>query len=441
MADILPPEYQALVNQGLDKQRLAQMLMQNAGRQPQGQMVGGYYIKPSTLSSVSSTLANILGMKMQQEGEQTQQEGMQKYAMADRDAAAQVLQAAQPHQVVLPGPPVEGPGPVTGTVPGDMQKAESLGLASPFPSARKLAEELAKRRMELFKVAAPTSTGQSVQEAALAGGDVAKLAPNTWTQPDVQTLPNGQQIVTATDQRGSRPVLQAPPVPANQKFGQGEIEAQMGDLRKQRPEIAKIKAQIPGLVEAQNILSSGQLNTGTASEIATKVQKLGKFLGINVPPEAANTEYFYSFVVPQVAQMVKSFGSGTGISDADRAFAEKAAASPSKDPRAAAAVINMALKGAMGQISQHDQSVERTADAARSLGLPTQVFEPLFVYSGDLSANPAYKGTLERANTPYDPTTAGPAAGQPQTQQPDGTQVQPRPRKKVQWQGLLGGAQ
>jgi len=55
--------------------------------------------------------------------------------------------------------------------------------------------------------------------------------------------------------------------------------------------------------------------------------ELSEFLGINSnDPALQNTEAYIALAAPRVAEIIKNFGSGTGLSDADRDFANKAAA-------------------------------------------------------------------------------------------------------------------
>jgi hypothetical protein len=55
--------------------------------------------------------------------------------------------------------------------------------------------------------------------------------------------------------------------------------------------------------------------------------ELSEFLGIDADdPALQNTEAYIALAAPRVAEIIKNFGAGTGLSDADREFANKAAA-------------------------------------------------------------------------------------------------------------------
>jgi hypothetical protein len=79
------------------------------------------------------------------------------------------------------------------------------------------------------------------------------------------------------------------------------------------------------LQDAKKILSSGII-TGIGAEAIVSIGKALQQIGINLAPEPiANTEAFTSMMGNQVGQIIKQFGSGTGLSDADRDYAEKIA--------------------------------------------------------------------------------------------------------------------
>lgn len=55
--------------------------------------------------------------------------------------------------------------------------------------------------------------------------------------------------------------------------------------------------------------------------------EMSEFLGIDATdPALQNTEAYIALAAPRVAEIIKNFGAGTGLSDADREFANKAAA-------------------------------------------------------------------------------------------------------------------
>jgi hypothetical protein len=71
--------------------------------------------------------------------------------------------------------------------------------------------------------------------------------------------------------------------------------------------------------------------TGAAAQPELFVRRirseLSESLGIDsTDPALQNTEAYIALAAPRVAEIIKNFGAGTGLSDADREFANKAAA-------------------------------------------------------------------------------------------------------------------
>ena len=115
------------------------------------------------------------------------------------------------------------------------------------------------------------------------------------------------------------------------------------DLRKQDPFTAEVSKQfgkefvaerasamdavksLESANEAVSLLDSGII-TGTGANFILGVGKALKQAGVYSGEALANTEAFYANQAVQVASIIKAFGAGTGLSDADREYAEKAAA-------------------------------------------------------------------------------------------------------------------
>jgi len=78
--------------------------------------------------------------------------------------------------------------------------------------------------------------------------------------------------------------------------------------------------------QARRLLDSGMI-TGTGAEFLLNAGKLLRTLGFDVAKDdIANTEAFVAQRAKEVGRIIKLFGAGTGLSDADREFAMKAAA-------------------------------------------------------------------------------------------------------------------
>lgn len=76
---------------------------------------------------------------------------------------------------------------------------------------------------------------------------------------------------------------------------------------------------------AVDLMNKGII-TGTGANFILGVGKALKQAGLYDGQALANTEAYFANQVSQVASIIKAFGSGTGLSDADREYAQNAAA-------------------------------------------------------------------------------------------------------------------
>lgn len=105
-----------------------------------------------------------------------------------------------------------------------------------------------------------------------------------------------------------------------QKLGETMSE----ELVKERKDVGGAVAALENTKEAEKLLNSGMI-TGTGAEYLVNLGNLlSSRLGITYAEEGvANTQAFAATMGNQVGQIIKQFGSGTGLSDADREYAEK----------------------------------------------------------------------------------------------------------------------
>jgi len=94
-------------------------------------------------------------------------------------------------------------------------------------------------------------------------------------------------------------------------------------LVKQREDAQGAVKALESVYEAKNLLKAGII-TGTGAEWITSFGNLlSSRLGFNYGDPVANTQAFAATMGNQVGQIIKQFGAGTGLSDADREYAEK----------------------------------------------------------------------------------------------------------------------
>lgn len=126
-----------------------------------------------------------------------------------------------------------------------------------------------------------------------------------------------------------------------QAFAKTLGEGAAKDLLSRREGALDAAKSLESAQQASALLDSGII-TGTGADWLLTAGKALQQVGINLAPDAiANTEAFVAQRAQETGRVIKLFGAGTGLSDADRAYAEQAAA---------------------GKITLNEQSIRRILD-------------------------------------------------------------------------------
>jgi tetratricopeptide (TPR) repeat protein len=80
------------------------------------------------------------------------------------------------------------------------------------------------------------------------------------------------------------------------------------------------------LIDRQTARLEGGMPTGLAANVELNLRRFGELIGLPYDPAVTNAETFISEAGKIVADQIKDFGSGTGLSDADREYAKLIAA-------------------------------------------------------------------------------------------------------------------
>ena len=130
-------------------------------------------------------------------------------------------------------------------------------------------------------------------------------------------------------------------------------------------EINPILATAPSL-EAMEILinnldEKGNIITGGLAKLELGAKSKLNAMGLSDFKDVARTQEYIGNSVNLVGQVIKQFGAGTGLSDADREFAEKAAAGDIRMDRAALQrLVSIAKKVSEFKIKLYNERVRRT---------------------------------------------------------------------------------
>jgi len=128
---------------------------------------------------------------------------------------------------------------------------------------------------------------------------------------------------------------------------------------------------------AKDLLDKGMI-TGTGADFFVGLNKALNKAGIDFggADAAANSQAYGGLMATNTAKIIKNFGAGTGLSDADRAYALKAAAGDiNMDEKAIRRLIDINNEAAQNAIKLHNKNVS---------GIKTNI--PLSVNPADYSA-------------------------------------------------------
>jgi hypothetical protein len=106
------------------------------------------------------------------------------------------------------------------------------------------------------------------------------------------------------------------------ELGKGMAESVVKDFEK----MSDMRAGLDNISKQRDLLDAG-MKTGVLANFKLGFGKVLQEAGINFyPDEVANTEAYLAATAKETANIIQEFGAGTGLSDADREYAEKAAA-------------------------------------------------------------------------------------------------------------------
>ena len=118
------------------------------------------------------------------------------------------------------------------------------------------------------------------------------------------------------------------------------------------------------LIDRQTGRLEGGMPTGLAANVELNLRRFGELIGLPYDPAVTNAETFVSEAGKIVADQIKDFGSGTGLSDADREYAKLIAAADITTQQEALLALLKIRRRAMVETVQSFNKV-RTATARR----------------------------------------------------------------------------
>ena len=186
-------------------------------------------------------------------------------------------------------------------------------------------------------------------------------APKTRTYEDKEFKVTEEWKNGKWSEVGRSKIDKKPLAEVNVKVGEKgmtKLAEEMGkDLVVQRKDVEGSALALRNIYDAKALMDSGMI-TGVGANFLTDVGNLlSSRLGFTAFSDPVkNTEAYAAIVGMQVGQIIKQFGSGTGLSDADREFAKQIVAGDvTLTEKSLRRIININIKGHQNVINDFNK--------------------------------------------------------------------------------------
>jgi hypothetical protein len=131
------------------------------------------------------------------------------------------------------------------------------------------------------------------------------------------------------------------------------------------------------IAQAENLIDAGVI-TGTGAEFLLNAGKALQRIGVKVDDDAiSNTEAYTALMGKEVGSLIRMFGSGTGLSDADRQYAEKIAGGKiSVNEKSLRRILAMNKKARVNLIKNYNREARQAMSRPGADQLPFDLVVP-----------------------------------------------------------------
>jgi hypothetical protein len=155
--------------------------------------------------------------------------------------------------------------------------------------------------------------------------------------------------------------------------------------RTELEQLINIRPNIEAMEGLLDIVGNDGVITGGLANIELGTKSLLNAAGISNFEDVAATQEYFANSVSLVGQIIKQFGSGTGLSDADREFAQQGSAGLIKmDKPALKRMISIAKKIQANQIKAHNDRVNRMWKESNREDKDSQFIRDSLLFSDDV---------------------------------------------------------
>ena len=301
----------------------------------------------------------------------------------------------------LPGTQAVAQTTEAGKVTGSMTPVQTPWGIMPAPQAAETAKNFAGRDVD---IGAPGTT-------------IMRIPPDPGRTPQPQAAPRAERNsdgtfgmvlpgASAPPPAQSRVVAQnANPNPAT---ATGRLQAEMGQniaktIDSMRDGASTAANSLRTLQVAEDLLNKGVI-TGTGANFRLGFARALATAGLTSNDDVANTEAFVSTMGSVTLDLVKQLGAGSGISNADRDYAERVAGgSIIVTEKGIRRLMDINKRAATGMITRYNRQIEpiindpQTHPTIRSqlqVGIPTQAAPAPASTPNNLPTTPADLGRL-----------------------------------------------
>lgn len=272
-------------------------------------------------------------------------------------AAAPAVNALAPAQ---PAAPVANALVATEKTPEQLRREILLFGNSTAPGAKNMVDMLKSQLTEAIKTTT-VSPGQEVFRGGKVVYSRGENAPSSVREFEAfQKMSPAEQQAFMTMKRSGQPQQNIQLPPQEKAF-----EAELGKGQAERLIKGQAAAQdavsiIDTVKTGRDIMKSGMI-TGAGANFLVNLNQALKTAGIDAgyADAAANSQAFAANMAGNVGKLIKQFGAGTGLSDADREFAKDMAGGRiSLDPKAIDKILTINEKAARNVIARHNKDIE-----------------------------------------------------------------------------------
>lgn len=244
--------------------------------------------------------------------------------------------------------------------PDQLRREIMLFGRSNDPSAKNMVDILKNQLTEALKTTT-VSPGQEVFRGGKVVYSRGENAPSSVREFEAfQKMSPAEQQAFMTMKRSGQP-QQTVQLPPQEKAFEAELgKGQAERLIKSQAAAQDAASIIDTVKTGRDIMKSGMI-TGAGANFLVNLNQALKTAGIDAgyADAAANSQAFAANMAGNVGKLIKQFGAGTGLSDADREFAKDMAGGRiSLDPKAIDKILTINEKAARNVIARHNKDIE-----------------------------------------------------------------------------------